>query len=180
MMLLAVLVGLALAFFGRQLFWLFVGGAGFAAGMVIATDLLQGQSELMVLVIAVLAGIIGALLSIFLQRLAIGLAGFVAGGYALMNLAAALGRQDWAWLGFIVGGVVGALLVMVLFDWALIFLSALTGALLVVDNIKLDPAISLLVFAVLLIAGILAQAAQLRRTVPAAPAPSAPERVEPR
>ncbi len=176
-MLLGVLVGLALAFFGRQLFWLFVGGAGFAAGMLIATSLFPGQSDLVVLVIAVIAGLIGALLSVLLQRFAIGLAGFIAGGYALMNLAGALGHQDWAWLGFVVGGVVGAVLVMILFDWALILLSALTGALLVVDNVKLDPAISLLVFAVLLIAGVVTQAAQLRRTVPAPP--STPDRVEP-
>jgi len=176
MMLLAVLVGLALAFFGRQLFWLFVGGAGFAAGMVIATDLFQGQSEVIVLVIAVVAGIIGALLSILLQRFAIGLAGFLAGGYAFLNLAGALGRQDWAWLGFIIGGMLGALLVMVLFDWALILLSALTGSLLVIENVKLDPVVSLVVFAILIIAGILAQSAQLRRTVPPAPTP---EQVEP-
>src|ERR1041385_6576614 len=124
MMFLAVLVGLALAFFGRQLFWLFVGGAGFAAGLLFATTFFQGQSELMALIIAVVAGVLGALLSILLQRFAIGLAGFVAGGYAFLNLAGALGHEDLAWVGFLIGAIIGALLVLALFDWALIVLSA--------------------------------------------------------
>jgi hypothetical protein len=120
MTLLAIVVGLALLLFGRQLFWLFVGGAGFAAGMALATDLFQGQSDWLILVVALLAGLVGALLSVFLQRLAIGMAGFFAGGYAVLTLALKLGHPDWTWIAFLLGGVVGVLLVMVLFDWALI------------------------------------------------------------
>ena len=176
MTILAVLIGLALLFFGRKLFWLFVGGAGFAAGMAVATNLFQGQrqSDWLILVIAVVAGLIGALLSVLLQRLAIGLAGFFAGGYALLNLATKLGREDWAWIAFVVGGVLGALLVMVLFDWALIVLSSLTGALLVVDSLRLEPSLGLVMFVVLLIAGLVAQSARLRRAIPPEPLP--PER----
>jgi hypothetical protein len=174
MTILAILIGLALLFFGRQLFWLFVGGAGFAAGMAGATNLFRGQSDLVILVIAVVLGLIGALLSVLLQRLAIGLAGFFAGGYALLNLAMKLGREDWGWIAFVAGGLLGALLVMVLFDWALIVLSSLTGALLVVDSLRLEPSLGLLIFVVLLIAGLVAQAARLRHQIPPEPLP--PER----
>jgi Domain of unknown function (DUF4203) len=170
-MILAIVVGLALLFFGRQLFWLFVGGVGFAAGLALATKVLEGQPDWLVLAIALLAGLIGALLSIFVQRLAIGLAGFFAGGYALLTLATKLGYQDWAWLAFLGGGALGALLVVALFDWALILLSALTGALLVVNYLPLEPAATLLVFAVLLVAGLAAQAGQLKHRVSQQPVP---------
>jgi hypothetical protein len=174
MTIVAIIVGLALLFFGRQLFWLFVGGAGFAAGMALATDLFQGQSDWLVLVVALIAGIIGALLSIFLQRLAIGLAGFFAGAYTLLTVASKLGYQEWSWIAAVIGGAVGALLVLVLFDWALILLSALTGALLVVDNLRLENSLELLIFAVLLVVGVASQAAQMRRHVPGEPLPPAP------
>ena len=163
MIIATILVGLALLFFGRQLFWLFVGGAGFVAGMVFATDLLQRQaSDWTTLAIAIIAGVIGAVLGILLQRFAIALAGFIAGAYVGLSLAVNLGDQNWAWIAAIIGGVIGAVLVAVLFDWALILLSALTGSILVASNLRLEPWLSLVIFAVLLLAGITAQSASLR------------------
>jgi len=174
MIILAIAVGLALLFFGRQLFWLFVAGAGFAAGLALATDLFQGQPDWLVLAVAVIAGVLGAVLSIFLQRLAVGLAGFFTGAYTVLTVVARLGYQDWVWIAALCGGILGALLVIVLFDWALIILSALTGALLVVDKLRLEPSLELLAFAVLLVAGIVSQAAQLRRQLRTEPLPPAP------
>ena len=169
-MIVSVVVGLALLFFGRQLFWLFVGGAGFAAGMAVAGSWFGGRSEGLVLTLAALAGFVGAVLSILLQRFMIGVAGFLAGAYALADLAAKLGRNEWAWVAGLLGGVIGAILVLVLFDWALIGLSALTGALLVADSIRLSPSAVLVALVVLFVMGVLVQAAQLRRQAPAPPA----------
>jgi hypothetical protein len=167
MLIVAVLVGLALLLFGRQLFWLFVGGVGFVAGMSAAHGFLQGQAEWLILLVAVLAGLLGAVLSVFLQRVAIGLAGFVAGGYALFDLAQRIGQPDWAWIAFILGGILGAVLTMVLFDWALIVLSAMTGAIVIVENAPLQPSIAPMALLGLFILGIAVQAAQIRRHVPA-------------
>jgi hypothetical protein len=97
----AILVGGALLLFGRQLFWLFVGGTGFAAGMALAADAFQGPQEWVVLTIAILAGLIGALLATFLQRVAVGADRFLAGGYVLLNVASELGHHDWIWLAFL-------------------------------------------------------------------------------
>jgi hypothetical protein len=171
---LAIVVGLALLFFGRQLFWLFVGGAGFVAGMSLATQLIQGQPDWVVLLIAVAAGVLGAILSIFLQRLAIGIAGFVTGGYALWDLAARNGREELAWVAFAIGGIIGAVLVLVLFDWALIFLSALTGALLIVDNLHLEQSTGLVVLVGLFFIGVISQSLHLRRQAPKAVEPPPP------
>ena len=37
-----IIAGLAVLFFGRRLFWLFVGGVGFIVGFQIASEVLQG------------------------------------------------------------------------------------------------------------------------------------------
>lgn len=162
----SILVGLALLIFGRQLFWLFVGGVGFVAGMTLATDWIHGQPDWVVLMIAILAGIMGALLSIFLQRFAIGAAGFFAGGYALLTLVGRIGRADLGWVAFLVGAIIGALLVLFLFDWALIVLSSLTGAMVIVDALHWETGTSLIVFLGLFVAGVAFQARQLSRRPP--------------
>ncbi len=48
----AVALGLLLLFFGRKLFWVFVGVFGFLAGVQIAARVAQGQPELILLLIA--------------------------------------------------------------------------------------------------------------------------------
>jgi hypothetical protein len=173
MTIIAILVGLALLFFGRRLFWLFVGGIGFIAGMMLAMVFLEGQSEWVALLIGLVAGVIGALLAIFLQKLAIGVAGFFAGAYLLFNLAQRFDQQEYAWVAFIAGGILGSLLVLVLFDWALILLSSFTGATAIAQALPLEQNLTLIAFVILVVAGIITQAAQLRRRVPA---PSAPAR----
>jgi len=70
-----VLVGLVLLFFGRKLFWLFVGVVGFLAGMRFGSHLVTGQTELVILAIAIGIGLLAALLAIVLQRLAVAIAG---------------------------------------------------------------------------------------------------------
>jgi hypothetical protein len=128
---LKILAGLAVLFFGRRLFWLFVGCVGFIVGFELAGDMLQGQPEWVILVIALGVGVIGAIASVFLQRIFIVVAGFFAGGYCLSTLAsAALHMQDEAilWISFAVGGLLGAILSLALLDPALIIMSSLAGA----------------------------------------------------
>ncbi len=74
--LLRVMVGVAMLTLGQKLFWLFVGGIGFVYGIHIAAQFFHGQSDWIVIVIALLAGLLGALIAIFLQNVAVWLAGF--------------------------------------------------------------------------------------------------------
>ena len=67
-----VIVGAAILLFGRKLFWLFVAALGFAVGVEIATYFMHEPPVWMTLVIALGLGILGALLAILLQKLAIG------------------------------------------------------------------------------------------------------------
>ena len=65
------LIGAVILFFGRKLFWLCVAAVGFAAGVEIAPHLVQEPSPLLALTVALVLGLIGVLLALFLQKIAI-------------------------------------------------------------------------------------------------------------
>jgi hypothetical protein len=159
MILFKILAGIALLLTGRRLFWLFVGLIGFIAGIHLATRFIPGQPEWMILAIALTAGVFGALIALFIQWLAIGLAGFSAGAYivsSLVNLSG-WGTREIGWLLIVAGGILGALLIIILFDWALIILSSLAGAALTTEAVHIDPGAATLLFIALFIVGITVQ-----------------------
>src|SRR5438094_3209652 len=101
---LSILIGAVILFFGRKLFWLCVAAVGFAAGFDVAAYFHEPSVALQ-LAIALVLGFVGALLAMFLQKLAIGIAGFLAGGKLAVALVAAFLVQapDHHWITFIVG-----------------------------------------------------------------------------
>ena len=164
----SILIGVVILFFGRKLFWLCVAAIGFAAGVELAPHLVQDPSALLSLTIALLLGIIGALLALFLQKIAIAVLGFLAGGKLAGAIAAAffVHYAQHSTIIFVVGGVIGAILLLVLFDWALIVVSSLIGAHLIVyqSTIALPQSGSIILFIGLAVVGILVQVASLRRS----------------
>lgn len=162
---LSVLIGVVVLFFGRKLFWLCVAAVGFAAGMQVAPHLMHEPSEILQLSVAIVFGFIGALLALFLQKVAIAIAGFLAGGKLAMALVAAFIAEGARYPGiaFIVGGIIGAILLLGVFDWALIVMSALVGAYLIRHTIALPPTGATLLFVGLTAVGIIVQAAAFRR-----------------
>ena len=162
----SVLIGVVVLFFGRKLFWLCVAAIGFAAGVELAPRLVQEPSVLLSLTIALLLGIIGALLALFLQKIAIAVLGFLAGGKLAGAIAAAffVHYAQHSTIIFVIGGIIGAILLLVLFDWALIVVSAFIGAHLVQSAITLPQSGLTIVFIGLAVIGILVQAASLRRS----------------
>ena len=163
---LSILIGVVILFFGRKLFWLCVAAIGFAAGVELAPHLVQDPSALLSLTIALLLGIIGALLALFLQKIAIAVLGFLAGGKLAGAIAAAffVHYAQHSTIIFLIGGIIGAILLLVLFNWALIVVSALIGAHLIQSVITLPQSGSTIVFIGLAVIGILVQAASLRRS----------------
>jgi len=159
-----LILGVALLVAGRKLFWLFVGAAGFVTGLQLATQFWQGP-ELLAIVIGLVVGVIFALLAIFLQSVAIGIAGFLAGGYILTVLAGMIGLNQGAfsWIVYIIGGIIGVLLVIFLFDWAIITLSSLAGASLITQALLLPSGIGGVIFIVLVIVGVVIQASMMQR-----------------
>jgi len=162
----SVLIGVVVLFFGRKLFWLCVAAIGFAAGVELAPRLVQEPSVILSLTIALFLGIIGALLGLFLQKIAIAVLGFLAGGKLAGAIAAAffVHYAQHSTIIFVIGGIIGAILLLVLFDWALIVVSALIGAHLIQSVITLPQSGLTIVFIGLAVIGILVQAASLRRS----------------
>ena len=160
------LIGIVILLFGRKLFWLCVAAVGFAAGVEIAPHLVNQPSPLLALTVALVLGLIGALLALFLQKIAIAVLGFLAGGKLAGAIAAAFFVQyaQYSTVIFLAGGIIGAILLLVLFDWALIVVSSLIGAHLIQSTIMLPASGSTIVFIALTVIGILIQAASLRRS----------------
>lgn len=155
----AVLFGAVLLFFGRKLFWLFVAVVGFLFGLEFGAQIMVGAEQWVIWLVALVIGLVGALLAVLLQRVAIILAGAAAGGLFFMNLAVAGGMNNTFQLAaFIVGAIVAGILAALLFDWALIILSAITGASLIAGAFTLSPAIAALTAVALCILGIIVQA----------------------
>ncbi len=157
------LLGAALLLTGRKMYWLFVGVIGFVVGLSFGAQVLKSESELLILIIALTAGIVGAVAALFVQRLAVGLAGFIAGGYLLTELLKGinLGSAPPPWLVFLVGGIVGAVLVLLLFDWALIILSSLMGISLITTAFHFGQWVSIVLWVVLFILGVWIQASSM-------------------
>ena len=158
-------VGLAVLVMGRKLFWLAVAAIGFVVGLALGIQLTDGQANWLVIMVAVLGGLIGAVLAIWLQKIAAGIAGFLLGGYLALWLAEILnfGPNMWTWLIFIAGGIVGVILVLSLLEVALIGVSALIGAALIVQVFALSPTVASVLFIALTIVGIVIQTKTLAR-----------------
>ena len=161
-----VLIGVVILFFGRRLFWLCVAAVGFAVGVEIAPLLVNEPSSLLALVIALVFGVLGALLALFVQKVAIAVLGFLAGGKLATAIAGAffVHYAQYSTIIFVIGGIIGAILLLAVFDWALIVVSSFIGAYLIQSAIVLPPTGSTLVFIGLAIVGIFVQAASFRRS----------------
>lgn len=158
------LIGIALLTLGRRLFWLFVGAIGFITGFLLAAEFFAEQSLWVIVILAGLVGLVGVGLALFLQRLAVGVAGFLAGGYVALVFAGSFGLADQMapWIWFVAGGIVGTVLLAVTFDWALIGLSALTGAIFSAQALNWSPTLTILLMVVLFVVGVALQANLLR------------------
>jgi hypothetical protein len=162
----SVIIGAAILLFGRKLFWLFVAALGFAVGLEIAAYFMKEPPQWLTLVVALGCGLIGALLAILLQKIAIAVAGFIAGGRIAWALAAAffVDHAHYRGITFLVGGIVGAFLLLALFDWVLILLSSIEGAHLISSGITLPEKGTMILFIALAVIGMIVQGSMLRRS----------------
>jgi hypothetical protein len=124
------MIGFAVLVMGRQIFWIFVAGLGFALGIIYGGQFYSGQPEWVIILIGTVAGVLGALLAYNLQRLAGVFAGFATGWY-LTNLffdytGFQFGQYN-NWIPIIVG-VICSISMIVYFNWSAILLSSFAGA----------------------------------------------------
>jgi hypothetical protein len=165
MFIVAAFIGLLMLVMGRQLYWLFVGGIGFIFGILLATQYYGGQSDWIMLFIALLAGVAGALFAYSLENVAVAAAGLLTGGYLSYELLLTLGGETDLIFRILIGagGLIGFLLVLFNVDWALIILSSLSGALLIVQSTGYGQTISIILFVSLSILGLIIQTIRWRQ-----------------
>jgi hypothetical protein len=161
----SIAVGALILLFGRRLFWLFVAAVGFWIGFELTSYLVQHPPPWLALAVALVLGLIGAVLAFILQKVAIAIAGFLVGGHIATALLAAFVSvpPQQTWIAFVIGGILGAMLLLALFDWALIFFSAIAGAELIVRHVHLPSTGTTILFLGLTICGIIFQAALFGR-----------------
>jgi hypothetical protein len=164
---LRILMAVLLLLLGRQIFWLAVGLLGFLVTADLVTEVLQLQPAWLVLILALVVGLLGALIAVFLQRLAAGIGGFLAGVYLAFGLFQLFGVDTATllpWMFALFAGVVGAVLGVLLFDWAIIILTALSGASLLAQTLAIEQPASFIIFVVAAAVGIIVQMQLMERT----------------
>ena len=131
--------------------------AGFFVGVSFAGMFFAGHQQWVIFLIAVVTGLIGALLAVFAQRVAFALAGFFAGAYIMYLLTNLYGLYEMSVFLSLAGGVTGAVMVIIFIDWAVIALSSLVGAGIIIDALNPGQAMGLLIFTLLVSAGVFFQ-----------------------
>jgi hypothetical protein len=151
--------GIALLILGRKLFWLFTGLIGFLLGLNFAQQFFPSLSQPALVLIALGVGVLGAFLAVMLEKIAIGLMGFIAGGYLVYLLFPTLSIQlgNLIWLFVILGGILGAVLASSMFDWALILLSSAVGASVIATHLTIPRPFPTVIAIALFIVGLVIQ-----------------------
>jgi len=154
-----VVAGFSLLAFGRKLFWMVVGGMGFIAGIELAEYFFGDADTITHFIIGVIIGLIGAFLAVVLENIAILVTGFFAGAYFVIGffdlVSSDSGGNSWVFL--LVGGIIGAILMALSFEWGLIILSSMVGSLLIALEFTLPNNLSIPLFFVLFVIGIMFQ-----------------------
>jgi len=154
-----IVAGFLLLILGKKLFWLFVAVVGFLLGLTYIPQLLPAQSQSVIVTVALIAGLLGALLAVLLQKFAVGLAGLAAGAYITSYLLqiTSLDAGQMQWLAILAGALLCAVLAGSMFDWALILLTSASGAVLISQSIKPVASFASLILIGLFILGIIIQ-----------------------
>jgi hypothetical protein len=154
-----LIIGALLLIFGRKVFWLFLGGIGFLAGMTLANKFVGGESSTTLLIVGLIGGLLGAGIAIFIQKIAVAIAGFLGGGMLGYIGTHMIGWQPehFPWIPVLVCGVLGIFFATFLFKWALTMLSSGVGAYMIVRAFTLPAFPSTLLIIGLAILGIIIQ-----------------------
>ncbi len=164
-LILSIAAGLLLLFAGRRFFWLVAALVAFLFTLNLF-DFLFDVGWLG-LILAVIAGGIFAWLATKFVKIVGYFVGALAGAVGLPIFLGFFGI-DWNWLlTALIGAVVGFLLMMFLFDWGLIVLTAWAGANAIVGKVtgqwSLSDTIATILVVVLIAAGIFVQAGQMKK-----------------
>lgn len=156
--LLTLVAGVVLLVAGRRVYWLLVGLVGFVVGFALAAELLKGPNWL-ILVAGLGTGLLASGLAVFFQKIALAVAGFVIGAVAVVWWSGQMGwgEQWWVWALALAAGFLGAVLTRKVFEVALVLLSSVFGAALVLEALQRPADQISLLFVILVVGGVLIQ-----------------------
>jgi hypothetical protein len=164
MQILIIILGCIILCFGRRLFWLYAATLGFLVGLELIKLLLPDQPAWALLVGGLAVGMLGAVLAVFFQRVAFAIAGFFAGAYLGLMVVHTAVMGGNSIIGFAVGGLIGAVVALVLMNWAIIVFSSFVGAGAIVTQLPSGQKVSAIVFVILVVIGITVQARLMKRS----------------
>lgn len=168
MQLITVVLGFVSLIGGAQLPWMFTGSAGYLVGIWLADIIGFNQNEWQVLAIASAVGLSVILITYYLRRLVIIIAGFSAGGYISTTLPAIMGwktvLEDWQ--AILLVGTACAVILFLWFKLALVLVTTLAGATIVVQHLNLTMVSKEAMFVVLVVVGLTAQYVMLQYATP--------------
>jgi hypothetical protein len=156
MLLIRGIIGGILLFLGRELNFLFAGSMAALIGFRILPILPAQWPAWADIAFVITLALIAALIVLLSERFGYFLSGFLAGGFFLVEYYAP-NSAGLPWLPFLVGGVIGSLILGLLTEWALILVSAAIGAFYVLNLFRLNPTAEILIGAGLFIVGALTQ-----------------------
>ena len=155
------ILGGILLFLGRELNFLFAGGMAALVGFRLLSSLPAGWPRWSELVFVAGLAIIAAVVTLTRKRFGYFLSGFLTGGYFLVEYTQP-GVLILPLLPFIIGGVIGSLIMGIFTEWALIIVSCLAGVYFLMGLFVLSPTAETLVGAGLFIIGAVTQVIIMR------------------
>jgi len=137
--LIPVLFGTTVLLFGKKLFWLFVAITGAVTGLELGKVFFVGDATTSGYLFALGLALVGGYLAVYLQRMAFIFVGFIAGGYLSFVISTMSNYPVNPLMAGTIGACVGALLVAMFADRAIILISALVGAVTISNTFLLQP-----------------------------------------
>jgi hypothetical protein len=154
-------IGAILLFLGRELNFLFGGAMASLIAFRLTPLLPAAWPAWSDNAFIIGLGVVVAIIILINERAGYFISGFLAGGFFLVEYYAP-GVLTLPLLPFIIGGVLGSLVLGIFTEWALIVISSVVGAIYVTNLFRLDPTVRILVTAGLIVIGAITQVLIMR------------------
>ena len=154
-------IGGIILFLGRELNFLFAGGMAALVAFRLTPKLPPTLPNWADYAFILGVAIVAAVFVLINERAGYFLSGFFAGGYVLMEYFEP-GVLTFPWLPFLVGSVIGAAIIGIFTEWALIVVSSLIGCIYATSLFQLSQTAETLVAGGLFVIGAITQVILMR------------------
>ena len=151
-------LGIVILLFGQRAVVLLISVAAFYITVLAAKKYFGDASRTTVLIVALLAAAAAGVFTKFFRNIAVGIAGYTIAGFVLSENASSWGiKPENERFVFVIGGVIGSLLISFALDIGLRLISSILGAVLIVQYFHLDVEASKWLALLLAVVGFLVQ-----------------------